>query len=132
MAFKLIKNSEAYWEFMRELRNDLHIQRNLLQQLYITPARQQEYMAVNNDNFYICLDGDKPLGYIGAIAGEIRIVVDTPAQGRGVGKFMLTEFTRLYPDCFARIKESNTASIKLFESCGYILNNKQNNILTYV
>ena len=129
---KLIKNSETYWEFMRELRNDLHIQKSLLQVVYITPLQQEEYMAIHNNNFYICLEGDDPVGYIGAIAGEIRIVVATNAQGKGIGKFMLKEFTRLHSGCYAKIKEDNTASIHLFESCGYKYSYKQKDVLYYV
>jgi len=114
---------------MRELRNDPHIQQYLLEQVYITEEQQRAYMEKNEKHYHICLCDDEPAGYIGVKDNEVGLVVATQMQGRGIGRFMLTKIRDMHPGCYARIKDDNIASIRLFESCGYKFSHKTDNIL---
>ncbi len=130
---ELVANCGKYWEFMRNLRNAPDIQKYLIEQVHITKDMQEEYMAKHEKSYYICLLDNDPVGYIGIKENEVGLVVVPSMQGRDVGKFMLRAVkNNMYPGHFARIKEDNIASIRLFESCGYKLKYKKNNVLYYV
>ena len=70
-------------------------------------------------NFFICLDNEKPVGYIGVINNDIRVATHPEYQGKGVAKFMVNEVMKVYPEAFAKVKIENEASLRLFESCGF-------------
>ena len=72
-------------------------------------------------NYRVCLIDKKPVGYIGVIEDDIRICTHPDYQKRGIGKFMLKEAFKIWPNAHAKIKESNLASKKLFESAGFEL-----------
>lgn len=117
--YKLIKNSEEYWEFIRKLRNLDSVKKGFIKQENISKKKQQEYMAKNGDNFWICLEGHTPIGYVGVINDDIRVATHPDHQKKGVGVFMINEVMKKYPNAYARIKLDNEASIKLFERCGF-------------
>jgi len=121
---KLVKNIPEYWEFIREVRNNYIIQKGFVEEVYITTRQQIEYMGRYNDCYYICLHKKDPIGFIGEINGDIRLAVIVEYQRLGVGRFMLNEFMKLRPNSCAKIKLNNIASIKLFESCGFIYQGK--------
>jgi len=62
---------------------------------------------------------ENPAGYVGVIDLDIRVATHPEFQGKGVGKFMINALMTLYPESFAKIKVENTASLRLFESCGF-------------
>ena len=76
-------------------------------------------MEKNCNFFYICLDKDKPIGYIGVINKDIRVATHPDYQGNGVASFMVREVMKIHPDAFAKVKIENEASLRLFESCGF-------------
>ena len=54
--FKFVKNEKKYHEFIRNLRNDERVQKELFDNSsFVTEEQQKEYMKKYNDNFYICL-----------------------------------------------------------------------------
>jgi len=128
---KLVPNSTWHWEFIRKLRNDPDIQKYLIEQVNITPEQQFEYMSKYNDCYYICVAHELPIGYIGIKDNEIGLVVLPAIRRHGAGKFMLTKMRKLHPKCYARIKPDNIASIKLFESCGFIFKRVEKGVLIY-
>ena len=69
--------------------------------------------------FYICLYDKKPAGYIGCIDNDIRVAVHPKFQGKGIGSFMLNELMKIKPNAAAKVKLENTASLRLFEKCGF-------------
>ena len=117
--YKLVKNSRDYWDFILELRNDPIVKKGFIQQEQISRKNHSVYMQSFGDSFYICLDKDKPIGYIGVINKDIRVATHPDYQGNGVASFMVREVMKIHPDAFAKVKIENEASLRLFESCGF-------------
>jgi len=118
--YKLVKNAEEYWEFIRRLRNLDSIKIGFIKQENISSEQQIEYMKENGHNFWICLDGLEPVGYVGIINDDIRVATHPDHQKKGIGAFMINEIMQKYPNAYAKIKLENEASIKLFEHCGFV------------
>jgi len=118
--FKFVKNEKKYWNFIRELRNDSRVQNGFVDKLpEITEEQQSEYMKKYNDIFYVCVEGDLPVGYIRHLEGDIGVCTHPDYWGRGIGSFMIDELTKLHPNCFAKIKLDNKTSIRAFEKVGF-------------
>ncbi|HJY63346.1 MAG TPA: GNAT family N-acetyltransferase [Ignavibacteria bacterium] len=116
---KLVKNESKYFEFIRNLRNDEEVSKGFIKQEYITNKQQERYMQKYGSYYYICLEDEIPVGYIGQIDKDIRLAVLPGKQGKGIGKFMVNSFVKLFPDIYAKVKLDNTASLNLFKSCGF-------------
>ena len=117
--YTLVKNTSDYWDFILELRNDPRVKKGFIQQKEISRQDHSVYMQSFGDSFYICLDKEKPIGYIGVIIRDIRVATHPDYQGKGVAKFMVNEIMKLHPNAFAKVKIENEASLRLFESCGF-------------
>ena len=76
-------------------------------------------MKKNSNFFWICLDNNVAIGYIGIIDNDIRIATHPDYQGLGVGSFMLNKVMKKNPKAFAKVKINNEASLKLFEKNGF-------------
>tara|TARA_R110002020_G_scaffold345738_1_gene559658 strand:+ start:3136 stop:3519 length:384 start_codon:yes stop_codon:yes gene_type:complete len=111
--------TKKYWEFIRVLRNDKRVLDGFIQSTYITEKMQETYM-LNNSQFYrVALLNNQPCGYVGVIKNDIRICTHPNFQGKGVGKFMLKEILKIFPNAFGKVKIENEASRKLFTSVGF-------------
>ena len=119
LNFEVVKCSKKYWEFVRNLRNNIEVLDGFINKNHITNIQQAEYMKKNSKYFRIGLINGEPAGYFGVIDKDIRICTHPDFQKNGLGKFMLDELQKIWPDSFAKIKIENNASIKLFESAGY-------------
>jgi RimJ/RimL family protein N-acetyltransferase len=117
--FKLIKNEKRYYEFIRLLRTDSNNIDGFLEKVSITPQQQESYMEKYSACYFICLENDEPVGFIGVVDDDIRVCTHHLHKKRGVGHFMLKEITKMYPEAKAKILKENVASLKLFERCGY-------------
>jgi len=114
---ELVKNSPKYWNFIRQLRNGA--KEGFIQQQHITKIQQAEHMLKYNNNYWVCVIDEKPVGYVGVIENDIRVATHPEHQGHGVGSFMINEIMNLFPDAVAKVKLDNEASLKLFEKCGF-------------
>ena len=114
---ELVKNSPKYWNFIRQLRNGA--KEGFIQQQHITKIQQAEHMLKYNNNYWVCVIDEKPVGYVGVIDNDIRVATHREHQGHGVGSFMINEIMNLFPDAVAKVKLDNEASLKLFEKCGF-------------
>ena len=119
MSLEFVPNQPQYYEFMRLLRNDHRIQSGFIEQVSITPEQQAAYMEKWASHSYICLVDGHPAGYIGEIDGDIRIATHADFQKRGVAIFMLKELLKRHPNCFAKVKVDNDASLALFRKAGF-------------
>jgi len=116
---ELIKNSPKHWELIRNLRNMTGVRPGFIEQNLIDEIQHATYMLKYNNNFWICVDNDEPMGYIGVIDNDIRVATHPNFQGQGIGSFMINEIMKLHPDAFAKVKLDNEASLRLFEKCGF-------------
>lgn len=123
MELRLVKNEKIYYEFIRILRNDLENQKGFLEKVHITPEQQNNYMSVYEDDYYICLSGETPIGYIGVVDNDIRVCTDKNFKNSGAGTFMLSNIIKIYPTATAKILRNNTASLKLFAKCNFVIVN---------
>ena len=110
---------EEYHEFIRQLRNDPRVVDGFIQSSYITIEQQKEYMKKYSHCFFVCLIDEELAGYVGVINEDIRVATHPDYQKRGVGKFMLEQIKNKFPNALAKIKITNEASLKLFESSGF-------------
>ena len=120
MRLELVKNEPKYWEFIRTLRNDERVKQGFIQQEEIQLEQHVDFMMRYGKYFYLCLADGVPGGFVRVLRGDIGVCTPPDFQKRGVGKFMVNEIMQLYPDAVAKIKLENEASIKLFESCGFV------------
>ena len=116
---ELIQNSYIYWEFIRQLRNMEGIRQGFIEQNIISKDDHEQYMKKNSNFFWICIDNDVPMGYIGIIDLDIRVATHPNHQKKGVASFMVNEIMKITPDAVAKVKINNEASLKLFQSCGF-------------
>lgn len=119
VELKLVPISVDYFEFVRRLRTDSRDSASYIDNAEITVQDQIDYMNRHLKDYFICLDGNVPVGFIGVIQNDIRLAVDHEFRNRGVATFMVKKISKLYPEAHAKIKTSNVASIALFESAGY-------------
>lgn len=127
MEIHLVECSEEHWEFVRSLRNDIRVIDGFIENVYISPEMQHEYMKKYSDQYRIAIKLGEQVGYVGVIENDIRICTHPDFQGQGVAKFMLNEVMKIWPNAFGKIKINNIDSLKLFESCGF---STKYNILT--
>ena len=95
------------------------VRQGFVNQEEIEPIEQARYMLKHNDDYWICLIDETPVGYVGVINNDIRVATHPDFQGKGIGAFMITEVMKTNPFAHARVKLDNEASLKLFEKCGF-------------
>jgi len=117
---ELIECTSEYWEFVRLLRTHPKNQEYFLTQANITPTQQIEFMEKNHHNYKICLMDGEPVGYIGIIKeNEVTYCVHPDYQGKGIGTFMVSEFTKMYNTLIAYVLPENIGSNKVFKKLGF-------------
>lgn len=119
MVKRLIKCTQDYWEFVRELRNNPKVQDGFLEKSTISKDQQKAYMTTYSDCYRICLVDNIPAGYVGVVNNDIRICTEPKFQGMQIGQFMLKECMSIWPFATAKVLNTNEASLKLFTKCGY-------------
>jgi len=117
---KLLPNDRKYWEYIRQLRTCRENLDGFVEQNYITEADQINYMSKYNDNYYICFNENKPVGFIGVVENDIRLATDPNYKGKGIGSFMVKEIVKIYPQAVAKVKLDNISSTRLFKSLNFI------------
>jgi RimJ/RimL family protein N-acetyltransferase len=128
---ELVKCTQQYWEFVRQLRMDKRVIDGFLQTQPITEEQQAKYMTDNAQHYRICLVDGKSAGYVGVIDDDIRVCTHPDFQGMGVGKFMIRCAMDIWPTAYAKVKLGNTASDKLFLSCGFEVSGRDENFTYY-
>jgi len=121
MKYKIVKNEEKYWDFVRRLRNNNKVQEGFIEKVNISEQDQNRYMKNHNDDYLICIDetSNELIGYVGSVDNDIRVAVNPIYQGKGAAKFMIYELLKVFPESYAKVFTNNNASIALFKSCGF-------------
>lgn len=122
---KLRKCDKKYWGRVLTLRNEnRHFFGNTN---WISSAEHERFMEMHSDNYRVYVESRGPyrerenfIGFVGHVGGDIRICVCKEDRDRGVASEMLKEFLKEFPDCHAKVKIENTASLKLFEKFGFV------------
>lgn len=104
-----------YDKFMYELRFLSDAKKSFIEQDVPTYEEHLEYLDKNRQYYYIAIEGEEPVGYIGVIDNDIRFAVVKEARGKGIGGLMLTYIKIKYPMCRGKIFEWNTPSRRAFE-----------------
>ena len=125
---RLIDNSSEHWFFIRRLRYHPENVLGFVKSLVPSNDEQVDYMSEHNDDYKICLndDGDS-VGFIGDVDGDIRLAVSPDHKGKGVGKFMLSEYAKIKPHARAKVKHGNIPSLRTFLSCGFVVSKADEN-----
>ena len=111
---------EEYWEFIRNLRNDIRVRDNFIQTAEIGREEHFQHMFRCSAHYSICLDSGEPVGFIRANQqGDISVCVIPEKQGNGIGSYLLRDLMERKPDSYAKIKIDNKKSVALFEGCGF-------------
>jgi ribosomal protein S18 acetylase RimI-like enzyme len=131
MHMELVNCTEEYWEFVRTLRNDERVINGFVEFEYITPEMQTRYMERYSTMYRVVLVDGVAAGYFGVLWGDIRVCTHPDFQGRGIGKFMIEECTKIWPNSVARVKLENIPSNKLFQSVGFIEVDRDDKFIYY-
>ena len=120
MELKLVLCHSNYWEFVRECRTNSKNQEGFFTYAAITSEQQIEYMTYNWSKYKICLCDGEPAGYVGLLHGhEITYCVHPDFVGKGIGTYMIQEYSKSFSTVDAYVKVDNTASQKVFEKLGW-------------
>ena len=118
-SLTLVNCDEQYWPVVLELRNDPANIAGFQQQADIPWADHEAFMKKYSHGYRICLADGVPAGFVGVVNNDIRVATKPEFKKMGIGKFMINEIMKIYPNAIAMIKAENTASRRLFESCGF-------------
>ena len=116
---KIIQCSPEFWDFILNLRNDSEIKKGFVIQDKIEKRDHYEYMNLNNEKYYICLENDDPVGFVGSVNNDIRFAVIKEKQGKGIGNYMIGFIKTKFPKAQAKVKIENISSLKCFKKNGY-------------
>ena len=116
---KIVEASIEYWDFIRIMRTCKDNTNGFEQQVEISTEQQIKYMQRNSKNYYVCIDGDTPVGFVGCIDGDIRVATHPEHKKKGYGKLMINFIFEKFPESYAKVKIDNDASLELFKSCGF-------------
>ena len=120
MKMQLCDCSPEYWEFVRELRTNPENSEGFFTQVQISPEDQIKHMKSNSFRYNICLLDNSPVGYIGIIPNnEITYCVHPDHKSKGIGTWMVKEFSSVMENLEAFVKVENIASQKVFEKLGW-------------
>jgi GNAT superfamily N-acetyltransferase len=131
MELKLVNCDTQYWEFVRELRLDFRVVIGFVDSNHIDPTQQKEYMTEHSDSYRIALVDEAPAGYVGVVDNDIRVCTHPDFQGKGLGKFMINEAMKIWPNAEAKVKKSNKISSQLFISCGFLESGSDDKFIYY-
>lgn len=117
MELKLEECLKNYWLAILEIRNNDNT--GFVEQKIITKEKHFEYMEKHFTNYRVCTLNEEFVGFVGIVNNDIRIGVKNEFKRKGIGKFMITEFEKIFKITEAKVKIENIASLKLFETCGF-------------
>lgn len=118
----LVKNEPKFYGFIHDLRYRKENVSGFIDQTPVSEIEQNNYMEKYGKHYYIAILNETPVGFVGVIDNDIRVATHPDYKNMGIGKFMINEIIKIYPNSIAKIKSTNSESIKLFESCGFEVN----------
>ncbi len=128
------------WELLLKWRNHSSVRTASISTSKVNIGEHKRYikhLVKREDRTqYLYIVNGVEIGYIrldtNPDGNELSYVINPDQQGKGYGKQMMSSFLKSIPgDYYLHIKESNTASTRLAESNGFVLDSKDNNILKF-
>jgi len=130
LNLNLVENDEKFYEFIRILRTHKDNISGFIEKVEITQEQQQKYMLKYHENYMICLNEETPVGFVGSIDNDIRFAVVPSEKNKGIGSFMIKEYSKKNLYLEAKVLLDNLPSQRVFEKCGYKMH-KMDNIFKY-
>ena len=115
---ELVKCDKCHWRRILEIRNS--VRKSFINTSVISYETHMSFMEENSNNYIVAIRYDEVVGFAGVVNNDVRVAVDPKYQKRGIGKKLLNKITEDFPECIAKIDIENKASLRLFESCGFI------------
>lgn len=128
------------WELLLKWRNHSSVRTASISTSKVNIGEHKRYIKHlikrGDRTQYLYIVNGVEIGYIrldiNPDGNELSYVINPDQQGKGYGKQMMSSFLKSIPgDYYLHIKESNTASTRLAESNGFVLDSKDNNILKF-
>ena len=88
-------------------------------------------MSKHSQDYWICLNGEIPVGFIGVVENDIRLAVEPSYKNKGVGTFMVGEISKIDKNATAKVLLDNTPSQKTFEKNNFQIYKVDNNFKYY-
>jgi RimJ/RimL family protein N-acetyltransferase len=117
----LVENEKKFYEFIRILRTHKENIFGFLERLNISEEQQEKYMSKYSNQYMICLSGETPVGFVGSIDNDVRFAVEPSLKNKGIGTFMIKEYSKFHKGLNAKVLLDNIPSQKVFEKCNYKL-----------
>lgn len=121
----------SLWRFIMDLRNDPRVAEGFVSTTPITWNSQYIYMNDHHQDYRVALVDGVPAGYVGVVNNDIRICTHPDFEGQGVGKFMIGECVKIWPDAKAKVKINNSRSSNLFLSCNFVETGRDENFIYF-
>lgn len=115
MHMVVVGENKTYREFVRKLRNDKRLKKSWVNHTNITKEQQKEYMDKYGNQYFIFINGEKPIGFIGIVDEDLRLAVLPEYQNAGVGQYMLDFIISSEKKFKVRVRKDNIDSQKFFE-----------------
>eukprot|EP00121_Abeoforma_whisleri_P001569 Awhi_evm1s1400 len=103
--------TDEIWEEIRQLRNFHHM--SFGQTGIIDRPTHWRFMKNHYQNYRVAYQSARFVGFIGHVSNDLRLACS--AQGQGIARFMLTEFSKEYPSLDVKVKKDNAPSRRFFE-----------------
>lgn len=125
-AISIEKCEQSHWADILKIRNlarDFFLNNSL-----IDSATHEKFMQKHSANYVVAVIDrsqlsaikDQVVGFCGVVEDDIRVAVHPLYQKLSIGKRLLENINSSFPNATAKIDINNTASVALFESCGFI------------
>jgi ribosomal protein S18 acetylase RimI-like enzyme len=131
LKLSIVKNEEKYYEFIRVLRTHPSNISGFLEQVQISEEQQKKYMSKHSQDYWICLNGEVPVGFIGVVENDIRLAVEPSYKNKGIGTFMVREISKIDKNATAKVLLDNIPSQKTFEKNNFQIYKIDNNFKYY-
>lgn len=86
----------------------------------LTCEEHAKFMHLHHSTYRLAFYKTTLVGFIGQVDQDLRLGVSPLWKRKGVGRFMVKNFCRLYPKITVKVKRSNSPSLEFFKSLGWI------------
>lgn len=115
MRLVKVGNNYIRGETLRYIRNHSELKKCFISQKDISEFEQIKYIDKHGENYYICIDHNVAIGFIGVVDRDLRIAVLPTHQNKGYGTFMIKKLKKMKVDFEVKVKKENIVSQNFFK-----------------